>query len=74
MWQIMFICNVCKCVDDFVDVSCDFEHSFMCGYIHSVTGTFTWERTEASGLRYMQNSRNGKLMLFILMIRPLSLH
>jgi len=70
----MFICNLWKCAGDFVDVSCDFEHSFMCGYTDTVTGTFTWERTDASGLRYMQNSRNGKLMLFILTIRPLFLH
>jgi len=46
--------------DEFLDVSCDFEHSFICGYSKSVTGTmFSWERTDASGLRYMHSSRGG---------------
>ena len=72
-----------QCVEEFVDVSCDFEHPFACGYTDTVAGTFSWERTDATGLRYMQNSRDGKLMLLcwilfcylscvILMMRPLS--
>jgi len=59
-----------QCVDDFVDVSCDFEHPFICGYTKTVTGTFSWEQTDASDLRYMQNNRNGKhtdAVVFIIM-------
>jgi len=49
-------------IDEFLDVSCDFEHSFICGYSTSVTGrTFSWERIDASGLRYMHRSTGGTL-------------
>ena len=52
-----------------MDVSCDFKHPFACGYTDTVAGTFSWERTDATGLRYMQNSRDGKLTL-LLTINP----
>jgi len=48
-------------IDDFLDVSCDFEHAFICGYTTTVTSTFSWKRFDASVLHYMQNSRDGRL-------------
>lgn len=55
-----------RCADELVDVSCDFEHSFICGYTKTVTETFSWEQTEASDLRYMQKNRGGtNAILFV---------
>ena len=54
LWRMQF-------VGELLDVSCDFEHPFMCGYTSVATGTFSWERMAASDVRYMQKSRSGTM-------------
>jgi len=44
-------------IGEFLNVSCDFEYSFICGYTKTTIDTFSWQRMEASGLRYMQSGR-----------------
>jgi len=43
-----------------VAVSCDFEHPFMCGYIPTTAGKFSWERVDSSDVRHMQKTRRGR--------------
>jgi len=71
--SVHFFVYCVHCVDEFLDVSCDFERAFICGYTKTDTGMFSWERTDASILRYMQNSRGGTYFILLYLFIPLLL-